>query len=86
MHVKSIDPKQAAKVASIMALVSVLMLTYPLATAAYVFSVALPHKHYMVLLTVPFFYAVATYFLVGLGCMLYNLAARATGGVRVNVG
>jgi hypothetical protein len=86
MQVKSIDPKAAAKVASIMALVSVLMLTYPLAAAAYAFSVAIPHKHYVILLTVPFFYAVAAYFLVGMGCILYNLAARATGGVRVNVG
>jgi hypothetical protein len=29
MHIKSIDSKQAAKVAAIMAFISVLMLTYP---------------------------------------------------------
>src|ERR1700687_5688040 len=74
MHIKSIDSKQAAKVAAIMAFISVLMLTYPLAGAAWAFSVKLPHKHFMVLLFVPFFYALATYFLVGLGCMLYRFS------------
>jgi Ni/Fe-hydrogenase subunit HybB-like protein len=85
MHIKSIDSKQAAKVAAIMAFISVLMLTYPLAGAAWAFSVKLPHKHFMVLLFVPFFYALATYFLVGLGCMLYNFAARMIGGIRIEV-
>jgi len=85
MHIKSIDSKQAAKVVAIMAFISVLMLTYPLAGAAWAFSVNLPHKHFMVLLFVPFFYALATYFLVGLGCMLYNFAARTIGGIRIEV-
>jgi hypothetical protein len=85
MHIKSIDSKQAAKVAAIMAFISVLMLTYPLAGAAWAFSVNLPHRHFMVLLFVPFFYALATYFLVGMGCMLYNFAARMIGGIRIEV-
>jgi Ni/Fe-hydrogenase subunit HybB-like protein len=85
VHIKSIDSKQAAKVAAIMAFISVLMLTYPLAGAAWAFSVNLPHKHFMVLLFVPFFYALATYFLVGMGCMLYNFAARMIGGIRIEV-
>jgi hypothetical protein len=85
MHIKSIDSKQAAKVAAIMAFISVLMLTYPLAGAAWAFSVNLPHRHFMVLLFVPFFYALATYFLVGMGCMLYNFAARTVGGIRIEV-
>jgi hypothetical protein len=80
MHIKSIDSKQAAKVAAIMAFISVLMLTYPLAGAAWAFSVNLPHRHFMVLLFVPFFYALATYFLVGVGCMLY----RFSGATRVS--
>ena len=33
----------------------------------------------------PFFYALTTYFLVALGCVLYNLAARATGGIRIEI-
>src|ERR1700737_2024938 len=85
MHIKSIDSKQAAEVAAIMAFISVLMLTYPLAGAAWAFSVKLPHKHFMVLLFVPFFYALATYFLVGLGGMLYHFAARMLGGIRIEV-
>ena len=39
----------------------------------------------MILLFVPFFYALATYFLVGVGCALYNFAARAVGGLRIEV-
>ena len=39
----------------------------------------------MILLFVPFFYALATYFLVGLGCALYNFAARTVGGLRIEV-
>jgi hypothetical protein len=85
MHIKSIDSKQAAKVAAIMAFISVVMLTYPLAGAAWAFSVNLPHRHFMVLLFVPFFYALATYFLVGMGCMLYNFAARMIGGIRIEI-
>ena len=85
MHIKSIDSNQAAKVAAIMAFISVLMLTYPLAGAAWAFSVHLPRKHFMILLFVPFFYALATYFLVGLGCALYNFAARTVGGLRIEV-
>jgi Ni/Fe-hydrogenase subunit HybB-like protein len=85
MRIKSIDSKQAAKVAAIMAFISVLMLTYPLAGAAWAFSVNLPRKHFMVLLFVPLFYALATYFLVGLGCMLYNFAAHTVGGIRIEV-
>ncbi|HZZ07220.1 MAG TPA: hypothetical protein VFE43_01670 [Candidatus Binataceae bacterium] len=85
MHIKSIDSNQAAKVAAIMAFISVLMLTYPLAGAAWAFSVNLPHKHFMILLFAPFFYALATYFLVGMGCMLYNFAARTIGGIRIEV-
>ena len=84
-HVTSIDSKQAAKIASIMALVAVLAATWPLAGAAWAFSVHLPRKHFMVLLFVPFFYAVATYFLVGLGCLLYNFAARTVGGLRIEI-
>jgi hypothetical protein len=57
----------------------------PAGGAAWAFSVKLPHKHFMVLLFVPFFYALATYFLVGLGCMLYNFAARMIGGIRIEV-
>ena len=38
-----------------------------------------------VLLFVPFFYALATYFLVGLGCSVYNFAARMVGGFRIDV-
>jgi Ni/Fe-hydrogenase subunit HybB-like protein len=85
MHIKWIDSKQAAKVAAIMAFISLLMLTYPLAGAAWLFSIPLPHKHFMILLFVPFFYALATYFLVGLGCMLFNFASRTIGGVRIEV-
>jgi hypothetical protein len=39
----------------------------------------------MILLFVPFFYALATYFLVGMGCALYNFAARMVGGLRIEV-
>lgn len=85
MHITSIDSKQAAKIAAIMALVAVLAATWPLAGAAWAFSVHLPRKHFMVLLFVPFFYALATYFLVGMGCMLYNFAARTVGGLRFEV-
>jgi len=89
MHVTSqivsIDAKQAAKIAAIMALIAVLAATWPLAGSAWAFSVHLPRKHFMVLLFVPFIYALATYFLAGLGCALYNFAARAAGGIRIEV-
>jgi len=89
MHIKSqitsIHSRQAAKIAAIMALIAVLAATWPLAAAAWAFSVHLPRKHFMVLLFVPFFYALATYFLVGLGCALYNFAARTVGGLRIEV-
>jgi hypothetical protein len=68
-----------------MALIAVLAATWPLAGAAWAFSIHLPRKHFMVLLFVPFFYAVATYFLVGLGCGLYNFAARVVGGSRFEI-
>ena len=84
-QITSIHSKQAAKIASIMALVAVLAATWPLAGAAWAFSVHLPRKHFMILLFVPFFYALATYFLVGLGCSLYNFSARTVGGLRVEV-
>jgi hypothetical protein len=86
MQVKSIEVKQAAKVAAIMSLLGFLLLTYPLAAAAFVLQVNIPHHDYAVLLFVPFFYALATYFLIGLGCMLYNFAARTIGGIRVDIG
>ncbi len=86
MQVKSIEVKQAAKVAAIMALIGVVMLTYPLAAAAFVFHVSIPRWHYELLLSVPFFYAAATYFLAGLGCILYNFAAARIGGVRIDIG
>lgn len=86
MQVKSIEAKQAAKVAAIMSLISVVMLTYPVAAAAFVFHVGIPRWHYELLLSVPFFYALATYFLIGLGCVLYNFAAARIGGVRIDVG
>ncbi|HZO81931.1 MAG TPA: hypothetical protein VFB33_09565 [Candidatus Binataceae bacterium] len=85
MQVKSIEVKQAAKVAAVMSLIGFLILTYPLAAAAFVFHVNIPHHDYAVLLFVPFFYALATYFLIGLGCMLYNFAARRIGGIRVEI-
>lgn len=85
MHITAIDSKQAAKIAAIMALVAVLAATWPLAGAAWAFSVHLPRRHFMILLFVPFFYALATYFLVGLGCALYNFAARTVGGLRFEV-
>jgi Ni/Fe-hydrogenase subunit HybB-like protein len=84
-QITSIHSKQAAKIAAIMALVAVMAATWPLAGAAWAFSVHLPRKHFMVLLFVPFFYALATYFLVGFGCMLYNFAARTIGGLQVEV-
>lgn len=84
-QITSIHSKQAAKIAAIMALIAVLAATWPLAGAAWAFSVHLPRKHFMILLFVPFFYALATYFLVGLGCSLYNFAARTVGGLRVEV-
>jgi hypothetical protein len=67
-HVASIHSKQAAKITAIMALVAVLAATWPLAGAAWAFSVDLPRRHFMILLFVPFFYALATYFLVETGC------------------
>ena len=85
MHIARIEPKQAAKVAAIMALIAVLAATWPLAGACWAFSVHIPSKHYMVLMLVPFFYAMATYFLVGFGCVLYNLAARTVGGIRIEI-
>jgi len=84
-QITSIHSKQAAKITAIMALVAVLAATWPLAGAAWAFSVHLPRKHFMILLFVPFFYALATYFLVGLGCALYNFAARTVGGLRIEV-
>jgi Ni/Fe-hydrogenase subunit HybB-like protein len=84
-HVKSIHSRQAAKIVAIMALIAVAAATWPLAGAAWAFSVHLPRKHFMVLLFVPFFYALATYFLVGFGCMLYNFAARTVGGLRIEI-
>ncbi|MGH7915150.1 MAG: hypothetical protein ACREPW_10965 [Candidatus Binataceae bacterium] len=66
-------------------MIAVLMATYPLAGAAWAFSVHLPRKHFMILLFVPFFYALATYFLAGMGCVLYNFAARMVGGLRIEV-
>ncbi len=84
-QITSIDSKQAAKITAIMAFVAVLAATWPLAAAAWAFSVHLPRKHFMILLFVPFFYALATYFLVGLGCALYNFAARSVGGLRIEV-
>jgi Ni/Fe-hydrogenase subunit HybB-like protein len=84
-HIRSIDSRQAAKIAAIMALIAVLAATWPLAGAAWAFSVHLPRKHFMILLFVPFFYALATYFLVGLGCALYNFAARTVGGLRIEI-
>ena len=84
-QITSIHSKQAAKITAIMAFVAVLAATWPLAAAAWAFSVHLPRKHFMILLFVPFFYALATYFLVGLGCALYNFAARTVGGLRIEV-
>ena len=84
-HITSINSKQAAKITAIMALVAVLAATWPLAGAAWAFSVHLPRRHFMILLFVPFFYALATYFLVGMGCALYNFAARMVGGLRIEV-
>ncbi len=84
-QITSIHAKQAAKITAIMAFVAVLAATWPLAGAAWAFSVHLPRKHFMILLFVPFFYALATYFLVGLGCALYNFAARTVGGLRIEV-
>jgi Ni/Fe-hydrogenase subunit HybB-like protein len=85
MHITSIDSKQAAKIAAIMALIAVLAATWPVAGACWAFAVNIPRKHYMVLMFVPFFYALATYFLVGFGCVLYNLAARTVGGLRIEI-
>lgn len=85
MHITSIDSKQAAKIAAIMALIAVLAATWPLAGAAWALSVHLPRRHFMILLFVPFFFAAATYLLVGLGCTLYNFAARTVGGLRFEV-
>jgi hypothetical protein len=85
MQVRSIEAKQAARVAAIMSLIGFVMLTYPLAGAAFIFHVNIPRQHYEILLFVPFFYALATYFLIGLGCMLYNFAAARIGGVRIDV-
>ena len=73
-QITSIHSKQAAKITAIMAFVAVLAATWPLAAAAWAFSVHLPRRHFMILLFVPFFYALAAYFLVGLGCALYNFA------------
>jgi Ni/Fe-hydrogenase subunit HybB-like protein len=84
-QITSIHSKQAAKITAVMAFVAVLAATWPLAGAAWAFSVHLPRKHFMVLLFVPFFYALATYFLVGMGCALYNFAARTVGGLRIEV-
>jgi Ni/Fe-hydrogenase subunit HybB-like protein len=84
-QITSIHSKQAAKITAIMAFVAVLAATWPLAGAAWAFSVHLPRKHFMVLLFVPFFYALATYFLVGMGCALYNFAARTVGGLRIEL-
>lgn len=84
MLVKSIDSHQAAKVGAIMALLMVLLATYPVAAAAYLFSVRIPREHYMILLFVPFFFAAAMYFLVGFGCRLFNFSARHLGGVRID--
>lgn len=84
-QITSIHSRQAAKIAAIMALLAVLAATWPLAGAAWAFSVHLPRKHFMILLSVPFFYALATYLLVGLGCALYNFAARTVGGLRIEV-
>ncbi len=85
MHIVSIDPKQAAKVAALMALIAVMAATWPLAGAAWAFSVHLPRKHFMVLTFVPFFYATATYLLVAMGCALYNFASRTVGGLRFEI-
>ena len=85
MHITSIDSKQAAKIAAIMALIAVLAATWPIAGACWAFAVNIPRKHYTVLMFVPFFYALATYFLVGFGCVLYNLAARTVGGLRIEI-
>jgi Ni/Fe-hydrogenase subunit HybB-like protein len=84
-QITSIHSKQAAKIAAMMAFIAVLAATWPLAGAAWAFSVHLPRKHFMILMFVPFFYGLATYFLVGLGCTLYNFAARTVGGLRVEV-
>jgi Ni/Fe-hydrogenase subunit HybB-like protein len=84
-QIVSIDSKQAAKITAIMALIAVLAATYPLAGAAWAFSVHLPRKHFIFLLFIPFFYALATYFLVGFGCVLYNFAARTVGGIRIEI-
>ncbi|HVA83275.1 MAG TPA: hypothetical protein VNF28_00060 [Candidatus Binataceae bacterium] len=84
-HIISIDSKHAAKIAAIMALIAILAATWPLAGAAWAFSIHLPRKHFIFLLFIPFFYALATYFLVGLGCLMYNFAARTVGGLRIEV-
>ena len=84
-HITSIHPGQAAKIAALMALIAVLAATYPLAGAAWAFSVHLPRKHFMFLLLCRFSTRLTTYFLVALGCVLYNLAARATGGIRIEI-
>jgi len=84
-QITSIHSRQAAKIAAIMALIAVLAATWPLAGAAWAFSVHLPRKHFMILLFVPFFYGLATYLLVGLGCALYNFAARTVGGLRIEI-
>ena len=78
MHITSIDSKQAAKIAALMGLVAVMAATWPLAGAAWAFSVHLPRKHFAVLLFVPFFYAVAIYFLAGL-CLRPVQLRRARG-------
>jgi len=85
MHITRIDSKQAAKIAGIMALIAVLAATWPLAGACWALTLHIPRKHYLVLMFVPFFYALATYFLVGFGCVLYNLAARTVGGLRIEI-
>jgi hypothetical protein len=84
-RITSIHSKQAAKITAIMAFIAVLAATWPLAAAAWAFSVHLPRKHFMILVFVPFFYALATYFLVAMGCALFNFAARRVGGLRVEV-
>jgi Ni/Fe-hydrogenase subunit HybB-like protein len=78
-EITSIHSKQAAKIAAIMACIFVLAATWPLAGAAWTFSVHLPRKHFMLLLFVPFFYALATYFLVGMGCLVYRFSHVARG-------
>src|SRR5258708_20026011 len=84
-QITSIHSKQAAKISAIMAFVAVLAATWPLAAAAWAFSVHLPRKHFMILVFVPFFYELATYFLVAMACAPSNFAARRLGGLQVEV-